>query len=126
MDDLGTPVALGLGLTGHRAPHDLGQFDVFDLDEGHLDAPRVGDVVDDALQPLVDLVPVDQQLVEIDLTEDAAQRRLAICEVPLMWSSIATTERFGSTMTWTNLRTGVRSRLRGTARYPLVPHAVLS
>ncbi|MDO0938444.1 hypothetical protein QQY66_44485 [Streptomyces sp. DG2A-72] len=46
MDDLGAPVAFRLGLTG--------------------DAPGIGDVVDDPLEPLVDLLPVDEQFVEVD------------------------------------------------------------
>jgi hypothetical protein len=75
-DDLGAPVALGLGLAEHRASHGLGQLDVLDLDEGDLDAPGVGDVVDDPLEPLVHLVQVDQQLRQVDLAEDAAQGHL--------------------------------------------------
>jgi hypothetical protein len=73
VDDLGAPVTLRLSLTRHGATHGLGQLDVLDLDEGDLDTPRIGDVVDDALKPLVDLVPVDQQFVQVDLDEDAAQ-----------------------------------------------------
>jgi hypothetical protein len=73
VDHLGPSVAFGLGLAGHRAPHRLGQFDVLDLHHRDLDAPGVGDVVDDLLEPLVDLVAFDQELVEIDLAEDAAQ-----------------------------------------------------
>jgi hypothetical protein len=72
VDDLGTAVSLGLGLAGHGPSHRVGQFHVLDLDQGDLDPPGVGQVIDDALQPLVDLVPVDQQLVQVDLAEDAA------------------------------------------------------
>ena len=73
VDDLGPPLAFGLGLGGHGPAHRLGQLDVLDLDQGDLDAPGVGELVDDLLEPLVDLVALDQQLVQVDLAEDAAQ-----------------------------------------------------
>jgi hypothetical protein len=76
VDHLRAPLALGLGLPAHRPAHRLGQLDVLDLDQRHLDAPRVGEVVDDLLELLVDLVALDQQVVELDLTEDAPQGRL--------------------------------------------------
>ena len=55
-DDLGAPLALGLGLLGHGAPHLLGQVDLLHLDGGDLHAPGLGVPVDDLLQLPVDLV----------------------------------------------------------------------
>ena len=72
-DDLGAPLALGLGLTGHGPLHALRQLDVLDLDDRDLDAPRLRLLVDDALQDLVDLVALGEQLVERVLTEHGAQ-----------------------------------------------------
>ena len=46
VDDLGPPLALGLGLAGDRVLHPLGDLDVLDLDRGHLDPPRLGLGVD--------------------------------------------------------------------------------
>ncbi len=73
VDDLGAPLALRLGLAAHGTAHGFGQLDVLDLDQRDLDAPWVGEVVDDLLELLVDLVALDQQVVELDLAEDAAQ-----------------------------------------------------
>ena len=56
VDDLGPPLALGLGLLGHRALHVLREVDVLDLDRRHLHAPGLGVLVDDPLELLVDLV----------------------------------------------------------------------
>src|SRR6478736_5523736 len=49
------PLALGLGLGGHRALHVLRDLDVLDLDRRHLDAPRTGLVVDHLLERVVEL-----------------------------------------------------------------------
>src|SRR5438046_2619505 len=76
VDDLGAPLALGLGLLGHRALHVLGQVDLLDLHGRDLDAPGLRVLVDDALELLVDLVPRREEVVELDLAEDAAPRRL--------------------------------------------------
>ena len=53
-DDLGAPLALGLGLAGHRPLHLSGQLDVLDLDGRDLDAPGLGLLVDDLLQLVVE------------------------------------------------------------------------
>src|SRR5262249_57053952 len=41
IDDLGPAGAFGLGLPGDRPDHALVEIDAFDLDGGHLDAPRL-------------------------------------------------------------------------------------
>ena len=76
VDDLGAAFALGLGLAAHRVDHVGRQRDVSHLDDRHLDAPRLGRLVDDVLQALVHVVALAQQLVEVGLAEDAAQRGL--------------------------------------------------
>ena len=76
VDDLGPPLALGLGLAGDRALHLLGDFDVLDLDRGHLHAPGLGRLVDDLLQLFVESLALGEQLVELGLAEHRAQRRL--------------------------------------------------
>src|SRR6059036_3867835 len=76
IDDLGSALALGFGLLGHGALHVLGQVDLLDLDGRDLDAPRLGVLVDDPLELLVDLVARRQEVVELDLAEHAPQRRL--------------------------------------------------
>ena len=53
-DDLGALLALGLGLTGHRALHALGQLDVLELDDRDLHAPLLGLDVEDLADVLVD------------------------------------------------------------------------
>ncbi len=76
IDDLGSPIPLRLGLAAH-GPLDLGgQRDVFDLDEGHLHTPRLGQVVDDGLDLAVEPVTLGQKLIEVSGAADAAQGRL--------------------------------------------------
>ncbi len=76
VDDLGPPLALGLGLAGDRPLHLFGDLDVLDLDRGHLHAPGLGRLVDDLLQLLVEPLALGEQLVELGLAEHRAQRRL--------------------------------------------------
>ncbi len=73
VDDLGAPFAFGFGLAGDGALHGLGKLDVFDLHRGDLDAPRLGLVVDDLSQTLVELIALGQQGVEIGAAEHGAQ-----------------------------------------------------
>src|SRR4051794_24478883 len=54
------PLALGLGLLGHRPLHRLRDADVADLDGGDLDPPRLGLLVDDLLQVLVELLALGE------------------------------------------------------------------
>ena len=67
VDDLGPPLALGLGLPGHGALHLLGQVDVLDLDRGDLDAPGVGAPRRGSLQLGVELLALGEQLVQLGL-----------------------------------------------------------
>src|SRR5262245_3944306 len=76
MDDLGAPLALGLGLAGDGAHHRLVQVDVLDLDRGDLDAPRFGLHIERLLDVDVELLALGQQPVELVLAEHRAQRRL--------------------------------------------------
>ena len=50
VDDLRASLALGLGLSGDRVLHPLGDLDVADLDGGDLDPPRLGLRVDHVLK----------------------------------------------------------------------------
>ena len=76
VDDLGAPLALGLGLAGDRPLHLFGDLDVLDLDRGHLHAPGLGRLVDDLLQLFVEPLALGEQLVELGLAEHRAQRGL--------------------------------------------------
>src|SRR5207248_7417368 len=76
IDDLGTALAFRLGLLGNGALHLLRQVDLLDLDLGDLDAPRIGVGVEDRLDLLVDAIALGEQLVELCLAADAAQRGL--------------------------------------------------
>src|SRR5204863_981615 len=67
VDDLGAPLALGLGLAGDRALHVLRDLNVLDLDRGDLDPPGLRLVVDDLLEVLVELLALAQERVQIGL-----------------------------------------------------------
>ena len=58
MDDLGTPLALGLGLAGNGTNHGLVEIHVLDFHVGHLDAPFLGLGIDDFLDIRIELVPL--------------------------------------------------------------------
>src|SRR5258705_266557 len=75
-DHLRAPLALRLGLAGHRALHLGRQVDGLDLDRRDLDAPGLGVQVENLLELLVDLLALREQVVEIQLAERAAQRGL--------------------------------------------------
>src|SRR3712207_9232532 len=60
----------------HRPLHLLRYLHVLDLDDADLDPPGVGLLVYDRLQLVVDLLAVGEEVVEVLLTEDAAQRGL--------------------------------------------------
>src|SRR5829696_199022 len=72
-DDLRPPLALALGLTGHRPLHVLRDLHVFDLDHAHLDTPGLRLLVYDRLELLVYLLAVGKEVVEILLSKDAPQ-----------------------------------------------------
>ena len=75
-DDLRAPLALGLGLARHRPLHRLRDLDVLDLDRRDLDAPRLGLLVDDPLQLVVQAVALREQRVQLGAAEHGAQSRL--------------------------------------------------
>src|SRR3954452_20574635 len=76
VDDLRAPLALGLGLTGHRVLHPLRDPDVLDLDGRDLHSPRLRLLVDDLLELVVELLALGEQRVEVGLAEHRAQRGL--------------------------------------------------
>ena len=76
MDDLGAPLALGLGLARDRPDHAFVEVDVLDLDIGNLDAPRVGLRVEHLLDVGVQPVALGEHLVEIVLAQHRTQRGL--------------------------------------------------
>ena len=96
VDDLGPLLALGLGLPRHRPLHRLRQLDILDLDHADLDAPRLGLLVDDHLQLLVDLLALAQQLIQVRLAEHDRSVVCAIWEVARMKSATLTTAACGS------------------------------
>jgi len=49
---------------------------MLDFNQDDLDAPGIRLGVDDDLNPVIDLLPLSQKLVELCLTADAAQRYL--------------------------------------------------
>src|SRR5215217_9342285 len=75
--DLGPPLALALGLAGHRPLHLRGDLDVLDLNHAHLYPPRLSLLVYYPLELLVYSFSVGQEVVEILLTEDASEGGLA-------------------------------------------------
>src|SRR5579863_2495268 len=56
IDDLGAPLAFGLGLAGDGADHALVEVDALDLDVGDLDAPGFGLLVEHVLDASIELV----------------------------------------------------------------------
>ena len=62
MDDLGAPLAFGLGLARDGADHLLGQIHLLHFHHGHLHAPRRGVLVQDGLQPHVELFALAEQV----------------------------------------------------------------
>src|SRR5919106_5857490 len=77
VDHLRPSLPLRLRLSRHRPAHRLRQLDVLHLHEGHLDPPGVGEVVDDLLEAPVDVVPVDQDLVQVYLADHAPKGGLS-------------------------------------------------
>ena len=61
MDDLGAPLAFRLGLPRDGADHLLGQIHLLHFHHGHLHAPRRGVLVENGLQPHVELLALAQQ-----------------------------------------------------------------
>ncbi len=76
VDDLGPPLALGLGLAGDGADHALVDIDALDFHVGDLDSPHVGFGVQNVLDVPVQFVPPRQHLVHFVLAQHRAQRGL--------------------------------------------------
>src|SRR4029077_19943815 len=76
IDDLGTALALGLGLAGDGTHHALVEVDALELDIGDLDAPGFGLFVEHVLDAGIELVALGQHLVEVVLAQYPAQRGL--------------------------------------------------
>src|SRR2546430_13050708 len=55
---------------------DVCSSDLLHLYRRHLDSPRLGVLVDDPLELLIDLVARGEEIVQLDLAEDAVERRL--------------------------------------------------
>src|SRR5262245_58813254 len=76
VDDLGAADAFGFRLASDRPHHGLVEVDVLELDDGDLDVPGVGLLVEDAPDIGVELFALLQHLVEIVLAEHGPQRGL--------------------------------------------------
>src|SRR5215211_9351480 len=75
-DDLSPPFALALGLPSHRPLHLSRDLHILDLDYADLHPPGIGLLVYDALELLIYLLPVCQELIEVLLAKDAPQSSL--------------------------------------------------
>src|SRR5690606_3217299 len=73
VDDLGAPLALGLGLAGNGAHHAFVQVDVLDLYVGNLDAPAIGLLVEYGLDVLIELLALGQHVVAVVLAQHGPQ-----------------------------------------------------
>ncbi len=73
IDDLGPALSFCLSTLRHCALHFDGKVDVLDLDEVHLDTPRIRQVIDDPLQFLVEPVALAQNVIELDLGQHRPQ-----------------------------------------------------
>jgi hypothetical protein len=74
--DFRARLPFSLRLLCHRPLHRLWQLDVAAFALGHLDTPGACLLVDHFLQALVDTIALGQQMIEIRLAENAAQRGL--------------------------------------------------
>jgi hypothetical protein len=68
--------ALGFGLGRDRPLHLLRQVHLLDLHLGHLDAPGLGLLVEDGLEPHVELLALREEVIQLDLAQHGAERRL--------------------------------------------------
>src|SRR6185295_15903949 len=72
---------------GDSANHILVEINVLEFDIAHLDTPRVGSLVQDALHLCVEFLAFRQHLIEVVLPKDRAQRslcKLAGCGLELL------------------------------------------
>ena len=77
VDDFGAPQALGLGLLGDGADHLFVEVDVLEFNIGDFNAPRVGLIIEDLLDVLIEFFAFGQHLVQFMTADDRAQRRLS-------------------------------------------------
>jgi len=75
--DLRAAFTLGLGFFCHCALHIVGKYNVFNLDRGHLCAPRLRVPVDDVLDLQVDARGVGEKLIEAESSNHIAHGGLA-------------------------------------------------
>jgi regulator of protease activity HflC (stomatin/prohibitin superfamily) len=75
-DDLRSSLAFRLGLGRNRPLHLLWQVDLLDLDLGDFDAPTLRLLVENRLEPHVQLLPLRQEIVQLDFAEHRTQAGL--------------------------------------------------
>ena len=75
-DDSGSSFTLGFGLAGHGALHRIGQHHVLDFDAIDVYAPAQRGTVEHHRQALVEAFTVGEQVIEVALADDRAQRGL--------------------------------------------------
>src|ERR1700678_595880 len=76
MDDLGTPVALGLRLPADGPNHLFRKIYLLHLNHGHLHAPGSGMRIQHRLETEIQLFALAEQFIQLYLTEGATQRGL--------------------------------------------------
>jgi len=72
VDNLGSLLTFRFGLLGHSPLHFLGQIDLFDLHEAHLDAPCIRMLIKNRLELDIECLSPAQQIVQINLAEHGA------------------------------------------------------
>src|SRR5690606_3531581 len=80
LKDGGTLLTLGFHLAGHRLDQIRRRRNILDLDTGDFYAPRIGGVIDDAQQALIDFVTLAEHLVQVQRTKhgtDIGHRQVA-------------------------------------------------
>ena len=76
-NDLRTSFSLRFRFLGHRPLQIVRQGNVFDLNRGHLRAPRFGMFVDDILDLDIYLARLRKELIELEFTNHIPHGRLA-------------------------------------------------
>ena len=71
-DDLRPAHPFGLGLARHRPADLFRQVDLLDFHRGDLDPPRLGLLVDDGLEALVEFIAMNEELIQLHLSQHAA------------------------------------------------------
>ena len=76
MNHLRPLLPLRLGLLRDGSLHFGRQVDVLDLDHGNLDPPGIGVLVQDLLELVIESLPLTQEVIQLHLPQDRAQRGL--------------------------------------------------